>query len=133
MKLKFLTILSTILITSISANATEVPNLYKVTEGDNLQYIAKITYDNKYAWRDIYNANSDIISNPNLIYPGQVLILPNLSEDLSMKEVTSNNSDCENEDFCSISSETRHSMGKDYEPVLEFPENPWNFNLNRKK
>ena len=46
---------------------------YIVKKGDNLSKIAK-----KYntTWKNIYNNNKDIIGdNPNLIYPGQKLII----------------------------------------------------------
>lgn len=33
-------------------------------------------YGNPNRWRDIYNANRNQISNPNLIHPGQVLVIP---------------------------------------------------------
>lgn len=46
---------------------------YTVVKGDNLTKIAK-KYDLK--WRDIYNANKSKIKNPNLIYPGQVFVIP---------------------------------------------------------
>ena len=49
---------------------------YTVQKGDNLTKIALQFLDSKYAWKDIYNANKDIIRNPNLIYPGQVLVIP---------------------------------------------------------
>lgn len=38
--------------------------------------IAVLMYGNGNRWPDIYNANRDKISNPNLIYPGQVLVIP---------------------------------------------------------
>ena len=46
---------------------------YTVKSGDNLSKIAS-----KYGttWQKIYDANKDIISNPNMIYPGWVLKIP---------------------------------------------------------
>jgi nucleoid-associated protein YgaU len=46
---------------------------YTVVRGDNLTVIGR-----KYglSWQAIYNANRDKIKNPNLIYPGQVLVIP---------------------------------------------------------
>lgn len=36
----------------------------------------KSIYDNPFKWPTIYNANKDKIKDPNLIYPGQVLTIP---------------------------------------------------------
>ena len=44
--------------------------------GDCLWNIAKQLYGKGSDYTKIYNANTDKISNPNLIYPGQVLTLP---------------------------------------------------------
>lgn len=49
---------------------------YTVKSGDCLWIIAKKYYGNGARYSDIYNANKDKISNPNLIYPGQVLTIP---------------------------------------------------------
>ncbi len=50
---------------------------YTVKEGDNLVAIGRTYYNSDKAWNDIYQANTEVIgSNPNLIYPGQVLTLP---------------------------------------------------------
>ena len=48
--------------------------IYEIKSGDNLSKIAK-----KYpgmTWQKIYEANKDTIKNPNLIYPGQKIIIP---------------------------------------------------------
>lgn len=55
----------------VSSNDT-----YTVVKGDCLWNIAKKFYNKGGAYTNIYNANKDIIKNPNLIYPGQVLIIP---------------------------------------------------------
>lgn len=49
---------------------------YTVKRGDNLFNIAKYYYGNGNQWPLIYNANRNKISNPNLIYPGQVFVIP---------------------------------------------------------
>lgn len=49
---------------------------YTVKSGDCLWNIAKKYYGNGSKYTVIYNANKDKISNPNLIYPGQVLTIP---------------------------------------------------------
>ena len=49
---------------------------YTVVKGDCLWNIAKKFYGNGSQYTKIYNANTDKIKNPNLIYPGQVLVIP---------------------------------------------------------
>lgn len=49
---------------------------YTVKSGDCLWKIAKQFYGNGAQYTKIYNANTDKIKNPNLIYPGQVLTIP---------------------------------------------------------
>lgn len=49
---------------------------YTVVGGDTLWGIATRYYGNGAQYPTIYNANKNIISNPNLIYPGQKLVIP---------------------------------------------------------
>ena len=49
---------------------------YTVKTGDCLWSIAQQIYGTGEKWNDIYKANTDILSNPNLIRAGQVLKLP---------------------------------------------------------
>jgi nucleoid-associated protein YgaU len=49
---------------------------YVVAKGDSLSAIAKREYGDAKEWRRIYDANRDIIKDPDLIYPGQTLRLP---------------------------------------------------------
>lgn len=49
---------------------------YTVVSGDSLWKISKQFYGNGSKYMTIYNANTDKISNPNLIYVGQVLTIP---------------------------------------------------------
>lgn len=49
---------------------------YTVKKGDSLWAIAARYYGKGSEYAKIYQANTDKISNPNLIYPGQVLTLP---------------------------------------------------------
>ncbi|MED4973647.1 LysM peptidoglycan-binding domain-containing protein [Geobacillus kaustophilus NBRC 102445] len=55
----------------------EEPKTYVVRKGDSLWAIAKRIYDDGSKWRKIYEANKKVIGkNPNLIYPGQKLVIP---------------------------------------------------------
>jgi nucleoid-associated protein YgaU len=49
---------------------------YTVQKGDSLSKIAKREYGDAQQWRRIYEANRDVIQNPDLIYPGQVFRIP---------------------------------------------------------
>lgn len=49
---------------------------YPVKKGDCLWNIAKAIYGDGSKWKVIYEANKDKITNPNLIYVGQVLTIP---------------------------------------------------------
>jgi nucleoid-associated protein YgaU len=54
-----------------------VPTSYTVKKGDDLWTIAARTYGSARLWPKIYAANKvKIGKNPNLIYPGQVLVIP---------------------------------------------------------
>ena len=50
--------------------------VYTVVEGDSLWKIAKRRYGEGERWRRIYEANRDLIKNPDRIYPGQQLRIP---------------------------------------------------------
>jgi len=49
---------------------------YIVVKGDSLSKIAKREYGDANKWRMIYEANRDLIKDPDLIYPGQSLRIP---------------------------------------------------------
>ncbi|MGB2715155.1 MAG: LysM peptidoglycan-binding domain-containing protein [Vicinamibacterales bacterium] len=49
---------------------------YVVVKGDSLSKIAKREYGDAKKWRTIYEANKDLIKDPDLIYPGQTLKIP---------------------------------------------------------
>lgn len=49
---------------------------YTIKSGDSLSKIAKQFYGNTADWQKIYNANKSQIKDPNLIHPGQKIIIP---------------------------------------------------------
>ena len=51
---------------------------HTVKSGETLSKIAKQYYDSPSKYQAIFKANSDILKNPDLIHPGQELIIPNL-------------------------------------------------------
>ena len=57
------------------AESTAV-RIYEVKAGDTLSKIAKQEYGDANAYMVIFEANKDILKNPNLIHPGQKLKIP---------------------------------------------------------
>lgn len=57
-------------------NITPAGKTYTVVKGDSLSKIAKREYGDVREWRKIYEANKDVIDDPDLIEPGQHLIIP---------------------------------------------------------
>jgi nucleoid-associated protein YgaU len=49
---------------------------YVVKSGDSLSKIAKQHYGDANAWKRIYEANRDILKDPDKIFPGQKLNIP---------------------------------------------------------
>ena len=54
----------------------EKSEVYEIVSGDTLGGIAKKYYGNAGAYMKIFEANRDIISDPNKIYPGQKIQIP---------------------------------------------------------
>jgi len=62
-----------------SSTAPQAPGsarTYTVVAGDSLSKIAKKLYGDANKWRQIYEANRDLIKNPDLIKPGQTFKIP---------------------------------------------------------
>lgn len=62
----------------IKVSDESVFHRHTVQSGETLGKIAKQYYGNPAKYHDIFKANSDILKNPDLIYPDQELIIPNL-------------------------------------------------------
>ena len=61
-----------------SGSSSTATKIYEVVSGDSLSKIAKREYGNANAWRQIYEANQDVLKDPDKIYPGQKLKIPPL-------------------------------------------------------
>jgi hypothetical protein len=51
---------------------------HTVMSGESLSKIAKHYYGNPMRYIAIFEANRDILKNPNVIHPGQELVIPNM-------------------------------------------------------
>lgn len=49
---------------------------YTIASGDSLSKIAKREYGNAGAWKKIFEANQDVIKDPDKIFPGQKIKIP---------------------------------------------------------
>lgn len=58
------------------APASAVAQTYKVQSGDTLSTIASKVYNDRQAWRKIYDANRSVLSGTESVRPGQVLVIP---------------------------------------------------------
>ena len=50
--------------------------MYEVKRGDSLSKIAKKFYGDPKRYKEIFEANTPMLKDPNLIYPGQMLRIP---------------------------------------------------------
>lgn len=66
----------------IKANITveddSVYHRHTVMSGESLSKIAKHYYGDPMKYKQIFEANTNILKNPDLIHPDQVLVIPNL-------------------------------------------------------
>ncbi len=53
---------------------------YTIAKGDTLSAIAKKHYGEASAWKRIFEANRDVLDDPDRIFPGQVIKLPPQSD-----------------------------------------------------
>lgn len=63
---------------STPASATPSPTAREhiIRPGESLSKIAQQYYGNAGQWQKIYQANKDRIKDPNLIHPGQKIVIP---------------------------------------------------------
>ncbi len=61
----------------IKAERSDIHGIHTVQPGESLSKIAKTHLDDAGRYMDIFNANKDKLQDPNLIHPGQQLVIPN--------------------------------------------------------
>jgi len=54
------------------------PVFYTIEKGDSLSKIAKERYGDAMKWKELFEANREVIKDPDLIYPGQQIRVPEL-------------------------------------------------------
>ena len=59
-----------------SGSSSTAAKVYVVVAGDSLSKIAKREYGDANEWQRIFEANKDILKDPDKIYPGQKLKIP---------------------------------------------------------
>ena len=60
----------------LHADRTDIHGVHIVQPGDTLSKIAKVHLDDAKRYMEIFNANKDILKDPNLIKVGQKLVIP---------------------------------------------------------
>lgn len=66
------------ILANITVADTSMYHKHTVKSGETLGKIAKHYYKNAAKYKEIFEANTNILKNPDLIHPGQELIIPNL-------------------------------------------------------
>ncbi len=61
----------------IQVEKTDIHGIHTVKPGESLSKIAKVHLDNANRYMEIFNANRDKLKDPDLIQPGQQLVIPN--------------------------------------------------------
>ena len=59
-----------------SGSSSTTTKIREVKSGDSLSKIAKQEYGDAGKWQLIFDANTDILKDPNKIFPGQKLKIP---------------------------------------------------------
>lgn len=66
------------ILANIIVEDTSVYHRHEVQSGESLSKIAKYYYGDAMKYPKIFEANRNILDNPDMIHPGQVLVIPNL-------------------------------------------------------
>lgn len=67
--------LASLVLTPLPSMAQGAPQTHTVKKGDTLWDIAKQYLGDPFKWPEIYRRNTSTIADPDLIYPGQVVII----------------------------------------------------------
>ncbi len=78
--------LAAVLIIPSLALAQEPQGTHTVVKDDTLWDLAQRYYSNPFEWRVIWNANRDVVDDPNWIYPAELLVIPGLPGQTSPAE-----------------------------------------------
>ena len=62
----------------IKVTDASVYHRHTVKKGETLGAIAKHYYGNAMNYKQIFQKNADILESPDMIYPNQLLVIPNL-------------------------------------------------------
>jgi len=63
---------------NITVSDNSVYHRHVVQPGESLSKIAKHYYGDPMKYKQIFSANTDILKNPDMIHPDQVLVIPKL-------------------------------------------------------
>lgn len=66
------------ILANIIVDDTSVYHRHEVKSGESLSKIAKHYYGDAMKYPKIFEANRNILDNPDMIHPGQMLVIPNL-------------------------------------------------------
>lgn len=66
------------IVADITVEDESVYARHTVESGETLGKIAKQYFGNAMKYKEIFEANTDILKNPDIIHPGQELVIPNL-------------------------------------------------------
>ncbi len=65
------------ILANIIVEDTSVYHRHEVKSGESLSKIAKHYFGDPMKYKAIFEANTNILDNPDMIHPGQVLVIPN--------------------------------------------------------
>ncbi|MBL7052899.1 MAG: LysM peptidoglycan-binding domain-containing protein [Candidatus Marinimicrobia bacterium] len=51
-------------------------NQHEVAKGEHLTFVSESRYGNPFDWHKIYEANKNVIDDPNTVYPHTILTIP---------------------------------------------------------